>query len=107
MKSRLVRPRLRLCEPLSQILKGRGPAPNVSRRTNEAKSARRISRRQGRLEKIAVASDHDSAKDCAVHFNEISVASSNSEDGHWVIGQRVARESFRDAGGSVGQSIAN
>jgi RNA polymerase sigma factor (sigma-70 family) len=107
MKSRLVRARLRLRGPLSQILKGRGPAPNVSRRTNEAKSARRISRRQGRLEKIAVASDHDSAKDCAVHFNEISVASSNSEDGHWVIGQRVARESFRDAGGSVGQSIAN
>jgi RNA polymerase sigma factor (sigma-70 family) len=106
MKTRLLRARLRLREPLSQVLKGR-PAPDVSRRSNEANSARRISRRQGTPEKVAVANDHDPARDRTVHLNETNVNSSNSEDGHWVIGQGVARESFRDAGGSVGQSIAN
>jgi RNA polymerase sigma-70 factor (ECF subfamily) len=64
MKSRLVRARLRLREPLSQVLKGR-PSPDVSRRTNEANSARRISRRRARTERVAVACDHDSARDRA------------------------------------------
>jgi predicted RNA polymerase sigma factor len=49
MKSRLVRARLRLREPLSKVLTVRS-VPKVLPRANEADSAQRISRRQGRSE---------------------------------------------------------
>jgi RNA polymerase sigma-70 factor (ECF subfamily) len=73
MKSRLVRARLRLREPLSQVLKGR-PSPDVPRRTNEANSARRISRRRARTEKVAVA--------CRSRLSERSRRSSQRDQRH-------------------------
>jgi RNA polymerase sigma factor (sigma-70 family) len=106
MKSRLLRARLRLREPLSKVLKV-GSVPKVLPRTNEADSARRISRRQARSEKSAVARDHYSVSDRAVRLNDTSVTINSDEAGYCVIGQRVAGESFRDNGGSDGQSIAN
>jgi RNA polymerase sigma-70 factor, ECF subfamily len=106
MKSRLLRARLRLREPLSKVLKVRS-VPKVLPRTNEADSARRILRRQGRSEKSAVARDHHSVSDRTVRLNDTGVTTSSDEAGHWVIGQRVACESFSDDGGSDGQSIAN
>ena len=106
MKSRLLRARLRLREPLSKVLKVRS-VPKVLPRTNEADSARRTSRRQGRSEKGAVARDHHSVSDHTVRLNDTSVTNNNDEADHWVIGQRVACESFSDDGGSDGQSIAN
>jgi RNA polymerase sigma-70 factor (ECF subfamily) len=106
MKSRLVTARLRLRESLSKVLKVRS-VPKVLPRANEADSARRISRRQGRSEKSAVARDHYSVSDRAVRLNDTSVTTNSDEAGYCVIGQRVAGESFRDDGGSDGQSIAN
>ena len=106
MKSRLVRARLRLREPLSKALTVRS-VPKVLPRTNEAHSAQRISRRQGRSENSAVARDHHSASDRTVRLDDTSVTTSGNEAGHWVIGQRVACESFMDDGGSDGQSIAH
>jgi RNA polymerase sigma factor (sigma-70 family) len=106
MKSRLLRARLKLREPLLRVLKVRS-VPKVLPRTNEADSARRISRRQGRSEKSAVARDHHSVSDRTLRLNDISVTTNSNEAGHWVIGQRVACESFSDDGGSDSQSIAN
>jgi RNA polymerase sigma factor (sigma-70 family) len=106
MKSRLLRARLRLREPLSKVLTIRS-VPKVLPRTNETDSTRRMSRRQGRSEMSAVASDHHSVSDRTVRPNDTSVTISSDEAGHWLIGQRVACESFIDAGGSDGQSTAN
>jgi RNA polymerase sigma factor (sigma-70 family) len=106
MKSRLARARLKLREPLSKVLTIR-TVPRVFPRTNGAVSARRISRRQGRSEKSAVARDYHSVSDRTVRLNDTSVTTRSDEARHWVIGQRVAGESFSDDGGSDGQSIAN
>jgi RNA polymerase sigma factor (sigma-70 family) len=106
MKSRLLRARLRLREPLSTALRIRS-VPKVLPRTNEADSLRRIPRRQGRSEKSSSARDQHSVRDRTVRLNDTSVTTSNAEACHWVIGQRVACESFMDDGGSDGESIAN
>jgi RNA polymerase sigma factor (sigma-70 family) len=106
MKSRLVRARFRLREPLSKVLKVRSVL-KVLPRANEADSARRISRRQGRSEKSAVERDHHSISDRIVRLNDTNIITSSDEAGHWVIGQRVAYESFSDVGGFDGQSTAN
>jgi RNA polymerase sigma factor (sigma-70 family) len=106
MKSRLLRARRRLREPLSKVLTIRS-APRALPRTNEADSTRRISRRQGMSEKNAVARDYHSASGRIVRLNDTNVTTSGDEVGHWVMGQRVACESFSDDGGSDGQSIAH
>lgn len=105
MKSRLLRARRRLREPLSEVLKIRS-VPKVMLRTNEADSVRKIRRRQGRSEKSPVARDQHSVSDRTVRLNDTSVTTSSAEAGNWVIGQRVAWESFIGDGGSDGQSIA-
>jgi RNA polymerase sigma-70 factor, ECF subfamily len=106
MKSRLVRARLRLREPLSKALKIRS-VPKVLPRANEADSTQRISRRQGRSEKSAVARDHHSVSDRTVRFDDTSVTTSGDKAGYCVIGLQAACESFSDAGGLDGQSIAH
>jgi RNA polymerase sigma-70 factor (ECF subfamily) len=88
MKSRLVRARLRLREPLSKVLKGRS-APDASQQTNGEDSVRRTSRRQNRSKETAVARDHRSTNEDSLHLNEIGVTSNHSEDGHWVIDQHL------------------
>jgi RNA polymerase sigma-70 factor, ECF subfamily len=88
MKSRLVRARLRLREPLSKVLKGRS-APDASQQTNGEDSVRRTSRRQNRSKKIAVAREHRSTNEDSLHLNEVGVASNSSEDGHWVSEQHL------------------
>jgi RNA polymerase sigma factor (sigma-70 family) len=106
MKSRLVRARRRLREPLSKVLKVRS-VPKVLPRTNGADSVQRISRRQGRSEKSAVARDHHSASDRTVRLDDTNVTASGDETGYCVIGLQAACESFSDAGGLDGQSIAH
>ena len=106
MKSRLVRARLRLREPLSKALKIRS-VPKVLPRANEADSTQRISLRQGRPEKSAVARDHHSVSDRTVRFDDTSVTTSGDKAGYCVIGLQAACESFSDAGGLDGQSIAH
>ena len=106
MKSRLVRARLRLREPLSKALKIRS-VPKVLPRANEADSTQRISRRQGRSEKSAEARDHHSVSDRTVRFDDTSVTTSGDKAGYCVIGLQAACESFSDAGGLDGQSIAH
>jgi RNA polymerase sigma factor (sigma-70 family) len=106
MKSRLLRARLRLREPLSKALRIRS-VPKVLPRTNEADSARSMSRRIGRPEKSAVARDDHSVSDDVVRLNNTSVTASSDEAGHWMTGQRVACESSSDDGGSDGQSVTN
>ena len=106
MKSRLVRARLRLREPLSKALKIRS-VPKVLPRANEADSTQRISRRQGRSEKSAVVRDHHSVSDRTVRFDDTSVTTSGDKAGYCVIGLQAACESFSDAGGLDGQSIAH
>jgi RNA polymerase sigma factor (sigma-70 family) len=108
MKSRPMRARFRLREPLSKVLRVRS-VPKVLPRSDEADSARRISRRQGRSERSAVERDHLSISVCTVRLNDIIITSSSSSDeaDHWVIGQCVACESFSDVGGFDGQSTAN
>jgi RNA polymerase sigma factor (sigma-70 family) len=87
MKSRLVRARLRLREPLSKVLKGRSTS-EVSQRAKEGKAARRRSRRQDCSKDVVIARDHLSTHEPSVHLNEASVASNNREDGSWVMDQR-------------------
>jgi RNA polymerase sigma factor (sigma-70 family) len=106
MKSRLLRARIRLREPLSKALRIRS-VPKALPRTNEADSLRRIRRRQGRSEKSAVALDQHSVSDRTDRLNDTSVTTSSAGACHWVIGQRVACESFSDGGGSDDQSIAD
>jgi RNA polymerase sigma-70 factor (ECF subfamily) len=106
MKSRLVRARLRLREPLSKALKIRS-VPKVLPRANEEDSTQRISLRQGRSEKSAVARDHHSVSDRTVRFDDSSVTTSGDKAGYCVIGLQSACESFSDAGGLDGQSIAH
>jgi RNA polymerase sigma factor (sigma-70 family) len=106
MKSRLVRARLRLREPLSKALKIRS-VPKVLPRANEEDSTKRISLRQGRSEKSAVARDHHSVSDRTVRFDDSSVTTSGDKAGYCVIGLQSACESFSDAGGLDGQSIAH
>jgi RNA polymerase sigma factor (sigma-70 family) len=88
MKSRLLRARLRLREPLSQVLKGRS-APDASQQTNEEDSVRRTSRRKNRSKEIAVARDHRSTNESSLPLNEAGVKRNHSEDGHWVIDQQL------------------
>jgi RNA polymerase sigma factor (sigma-70 family) len=87
MKSRLVRARFRLREPLSKVLKGRSTA-DVSQRANEEGSARRRSRRKDCSKDVVIGRDHLSTREPSVHLNEASVASNNSEDGSWVMDQQ-------------------
>jgi RNA polymerase sigma factor (sigma-70 family) len=87
MKSRLVRARLRLREPLSKVLKGRSTS-EVSQRAKEGRAARRRSRRQDCSKDVVIARDHLSTREPSVHINEASVASNNREDGSWVMDQR-------------------
>jgi RNA polymerase sigma factor (sigma-70 family) len=106
MKSRLVRARLQLREPLSNVLKGR-PMSDASQRANDGASARRKLRRQDRSKDVILARDHLSMREPSAHLNEASVTAHNAQDSHWVIQRRVECDLFRDAGGVDGQSIAN
>jgi len=106
MKSRLVRARLRLREPLSKVLKGRSTS-EVSQRANEGGSARGRLRRQDRSKDVVIARDHLSTCARSVDLNEVSATPDNGQDGHSVMDQRVAWDLFRDAGGVDGQSVAN
>jgi RNA polymerase sigma factor (sigma-70 family) len=101
MKSRLVRARLRLREPLSKALRIRS-VPKVLPRANEADSAQRISRRPGRSEKIAIARDYHSVNDRTVRFDDTSVTTSDDKASYCAIGLQAACESFSDAGGIDG-----
>jgi RNA polymerase sigma-70 factor (ECF subfamily) len=103
MKSRLMRARRRLREPLSKVLKGI-PASEASHRPKRTNSVRKTSRLQSRAAKTAVVRDYPSSKTCSVHLNGTST---NGKDGHWIICQRSAFDSFSDAGGLDGRSIAN
>jgi RNA polymerase sigma factor (sigma-70 family) len=105
MKSRLVRARLRLREPLSKVLKGRSTS-DASQRANEGASVRRELRHQDRSKDVVIARDYVSIREPSVHLNEANVTA-HAQDGHWVIPQPVARDLFSDAGGVDGQSIAN
>ena len=98
MKSRLMRARRKLREPLSNVLKGI-PASDASHPTKRANSVRKTPRLHSRVEKTAVVGDHPSSKECLVHLNGTN---NNGNDGPWIIGQGVASESFSDAGGSDG-----
>lgn len=85
MKSRLVRARLRLREPLSKVLKGRS-ALDASQQTNEEGPVRRTSRGQNRSKEIAViARVHRFANEGSLQLNEAGVIRNHSEDRHWVI----------------------
>ena len=106
MKSRLLRARLRLREPLSKALRMR-TVPKVLPRTNEPDSTRKIARRQGKSEQSAVAHDQHSVSDRAVRLSDTNDIISGAKDCHWVTGQRVACELFSEDGGSDGQSISN
>jgi RNA polymerase sigma-70 factor, ECF subfamily len=83
MKSRLMRARRRLREPLSNVLKGI-PASDASHRTKRANSARKKSRLHSRVEKTAVVRDHPSSKTCSVHLNGMN---NNGKVRPWIIGQ--------------------
>ncbi|MGD0446289.1 MAG: sigma-70 family RNA polymerase sigma factor [Edaphobacter sp.] len=85
MKSRLLRARLRLREPLSKALRTRSVA-RVLPRTIEADLVRRIPRRKERSEKSAVARDQYSVSDGTVRLNDTSVNTSSAEACNWVIG---------------------
>src|SRR4029077_10845178 len=84
MKSRLMRARLRLREPLSNVLKGI-PTSDATHRTNRAPSVRKASRLQSRVDKTAVVRDHPSPKKYSVHLDRTN---NNGKDGHWMICQR-------------------
>jgi RNA polymerase sigma factor (sigma-70 family) len=88
MKSRLVRARLRLREPLSKVLKGRS-ASDASQQTNEEDSVRRTSRHQNRSRDIAVAREDRSTNVGSLNLNEAGVTGNYSEDDHWVIDQHL------------------
>jgi RNA polymerase sigma factor (sigma-70 family) len=88
MKSRLVRARLRLREPLSKVLEGRS-APDASQQTNGEDSVRRTSRRQNRTMEIAVVRDHRATNEGSLHVTEVGTTSNNSEDRHWVMDQHL------------------
>ena len=99
MKSRLMRARGMLREPLSQVVKG-VPALGASHRPKGTNSMRKTSRLQSRADETAVVRDDPSSKTCSVH---LSGRRSEGHDGHWMICQGDASESFRDAGSSDGQ----
>jgi anti-sigma regulatory factor (Ser/Thr protein kinase) len=86
MKSRLMRARRRLREPLTQVLTGRG-ASDISKRVDGEVSPRRIIREMG------VASDRPAA-DRFVEPNEVGVISNSTDESLWVTGQRVSTGSF-------------
>jgi RNA polymerase sigma-70 factor, ECF subfamily len=103
MKSRLMRARRKLREPLSNVLKGIS-AFDVLYRTKTTNSVRKPYLLQDRTDNTGVVRDHPSSKTCSVHLN----AMNNSERvGPWTIGRGGLCESFSDAGDSDGQSIAN
>jgi hypothetical protein len=54
-----------------------------------------------------VARDHHSVSDRTVRFDDTSVTTSGDKAGYCVIGLQAACESFSDAGGLDGQSIAH
>jgi RNA polymerase sigma-70 factor (ECF subfamily) len=74
MKSRLVRARLRLREPLAQVLNGR-PASDISHQAKRADSVRKRPRRQSGFEKITLAHDHHSTRGPVIHRNETDAPS--------------------------------
>jgi RNA polymerase sigma-70 factor (ECF subfamily) len=106
MKSRLVRARRKLRESLSKVLKRR-PTSDVSQQGNEGGTTRRKLRRQDLSKDVVIARDHLSMREPYVHLNGASITAHSAQDSHWVIQRRVACESFSDAGGVDGQSIAN
>jgi RNA polymerase sigma factor (sigma-70 family) len=106
MKSRLVRARRRLREPISKVLK-ESPTSDVSQRGNEGRSVWRKLRRQTRSKDVVIAHDHLSMGGPSVHLNEVSVTADNAPEYHLLIPHRVAGDMFSDAGGVDGQSIAN
>jgi RNA polymerase sigma factor (sigma-70 family) len=107
MKSRLVRAKLRLREPLSKVLKGRSTS-EASHRANEGGSPRRRLRLQDRSkDDVVIARAPLSMCERSVHLNEVDATTDNGQDGHWVIEQQVACDLFSDAGGVEGQSSAN
>jgi RNA polymerase sigma-70 factor, ECF subfamily len=99
MKSRLMRARCKLREPLSKVMKGI-PAPSASHRPKGTNAMRKTSRLQSRADKTAVVRDDPSSKTCSVHLNG---RRNEGHNGHWMICQGGASESFRDAGSSDGQ----
>jgi RNA polymerase sigma-70 factor (ECF subfamily) len=103
MKSRLIRARRKLREPLSNVLKGIS-AYDVLYRTKTTNSVRKTSRLQGRAGKTAVVRDHPSSKACSVHLNGTN---NNGKVVPWTIGRGTAGESSSGAGDSDGQSIAD
>jgi RNA polymerase sigma factor (sigma-70 family) len=74
MKSRLVRARLRLREPLARVLNGR-PASDISHQAKRADSVRKRPRRQSGFEKITQAHDHHSTRRPVIHRNETDAPS--------------------------------
>lgn len=99
MKSRLMRARLRLREPLSKVVKGI-PVSDASHRPKRANSVRKTSRLQSRVDKTAVVRDHLSSEKCSAHLNGTN---NNGKYGHRMICQGGGCESLRDAEGSDGQ----
>jgi RNA polymerase sigma factor (sigma-70 family) len=81
MKSRLLRARLRLREALSKVLKVRS-VPRCYRGRMKRIQPRRISRRQGRSEKSAVARDPHSVSYRTVRLIGTSVTTNSDEAGH-------------------------
>jgi RNA polymerase sigma-70 factor (ECF subfamily) len=90
IKSRLMRAKCKLREPLSKVVKGI-PASDSTRRTKGTNSVRKRSRLQSRADKTAVC-DHLSSKTCSIHLNGTS---NNGKDGRWMICQGRAFESSR------------
>jgi RNA polymerase sigma-70 factor, ECF subfamily len=99
MKSRLMRARRKLRAPLSKIVKGI-PASDASHRPKRANSLQKTSRLQSRVDKTTVVLDRASPKMCSV---QLDGTNNKGQDGHWMICQGSACESFGDAGGPSGQ----
>lgn len=102
MKSRLMRARLRLREPLSKVMKG-VPASDASHRPKTTNSVRKASGHHNRSNKTAIVRDPPFSQTRSVHLNS---RNDNGKDDHWMICQGGAFDSF-DPGGLDGQSIAN
>ena len=81
MKSRLLRARRRLREPLSKVLKGRS-APDASQQTHGEDSVRRTSRHQNHSREITVARDDRSTNAGSPNLNEARATSNNNEEDH-------------------------
>jgi RNA polymerase sigma-70 factor (ECF subfamily) len=99
MKSRLMRARRKLREPLSKIVKG-VPASGPSHRPEGMTSMQKTPWPHISADNPAVVRDHSSSEPCFVHLND---RRNEENHGHWMTCQGSACEPFRDAGGSDGQ----